>query len=239
METATNDLEQAIHWAYRLFLGRHPDNVDVVHEHVRTLESPTVEAVSTRFRNSPEFTARLPQPANPKSTDFAEFRDPGPYSRENGSFRDVFGVKTRVSYLPGIYERFSGGMSGDDGVELLPMHDDVELTGMLDAGRAATTSLTVMELGAGWGPWVSMGAKMAQRRNLSFRLIAVEGSSDHFDFLQTHLADNGIDLARCKLVHGIVGTKDGIANFPKLLDPSADYALARRVPRLLPASSRN
>jgi FkbM family methyltransferase len=225
MESAPKNLRDAVYWAYRLFLGRNPDNENSIEAHIKTLESPTVAAISARFRSSPEFgvLTRQTTGVHKPIVDFGEFRDTTQYSREIGFYRDLFGIKTRLSYLPKFYEQYSGCLPGDQGIELLPMHDDVELEGMLEAGRAASGTLTVMELGAGWGPWISIGAKMAERRGLSYRLIAVEGSADHFKFLQTHVDDNQIDLTKCNLVHGVVGPKDGTAKFPILLDPSSDY----------------
>lgn len=219
------ELRDAVKWAYRLLLGRQADNDAIIAEHLRTLNPPTISAVVDRFRNSPEFTAtneRAPKSGFP-AVDFSEFKDQSPYRGEPGFFRDAFGVRTRLSYLPPPYQHYSGQTSRDQGVELLPMHDDVELEGMLQAGRAAQRTFTVMELGAGWGPWVSMGAKIAKRRGLSYRLIAIEGSKGHFDYLCSHMQDNGIDLAKCRLIHGVVGKEDGTARFPVLVDPSLDY----------------
>jgi len=94
---------------------------------------------------------------------------------------------------------------------------------MLDAALAASTCFTIVELGAGWGPWVTMGAAMARKRGLRFRLIAVEGSLDHFEFMKTHFADNNIDPGEHRILHGVVSTKDGVAKFPKAPNPADDY----------------
>ena len=61
-----------------------------------------------------------------------------------------------------------------------------------------------------------MGASMARRRGLPVRLIAVEGSAEHVDFLNTHMRNNEIDPADHKIVHGVVGTIDGTVKFQKL-----------------------
>lgn len=220
----SDTLRQAVYWAYLHFLGRPPDSDLVVDEHIRTLESPTVDAVSKRFQGSDEYAQRVGAfRRDPTGVDLSAFRDPATYPRVEGVYRDIFGIGTRLSYLPPLYARYSGRLPGDDGTDLLPMHDAVELTGMVEAGRCASGTLTVMELGAGWGPWVSIGAKMAERRGLDYRLIAVEGSAEHFRFLQTHMADNGIDPARCRLVHGVVGATDGTARFPIVVNASLDY----------------
>jgi FkbM family methyltransferase len=103
------------------------------------------------------------------------------------------------------------------------MHDHIEMLGMLDAALQATEKFTVLELGAGWGPWVVMGAAMARKRGLEYRLIAIEGSSDHFDFMKTHFLDNGLNPADHKIFRGVVAAGDGIAKFPKITNPSSDY----------------
>lgn len=223
--TTQAELHDAVRWAYRLLLGRQADNEAIITEHLRTLSPPTVAAVVKRFRNSPEFIAANERTSRPgvSTVDMSEFKDQSIYRGELGYFRDVFGIRTRLSFLPPPYQQYSGQTWNDQSVELLPLHDDVELVGILDAGRAAQTTFTVMELGAGWGPWVSMGAKIAERRGLSYRLIAIEGSKGHFEYLCSHMQDNDIDLARCRLIHGVVGKEDGIARFPILVDPSLDY----------------
>jgi FkbM family methyltransferase len=64
---------------------------------------------------------------------------------------------------------------------------------------------------------------MARKRGLLFRLIAVEGSRDHFEFMKTHLADNNIDPCEHRILYGVVSAKDGTAKFPKAPNPADDY----------------
>jgi len=55
------------------------------------------------------------------------------------------------------------------------------------------------------------------------RLVGVEGDQAHFGFMQTHLRDNGIDPLGHRLICAVVSAADGIARFPVLPDPSADW----------------
>lgn len=221
----TSGAKEAVVWAYRMLLGREPESEDVVRAHAQAVQSCGWEAIRNSFMQTPEFASAvrrsLPHP-RPGITALEEYRDSTPYPREQGFYRDLFGIKTRVSFLPPIYARFSGWLPGDYEFDLLPMHDDVELFGMIHAGGSVRDQFVVMELGAGWGPWVSMAAAMARQRGWDYRLIAVEGLESHFEFLRTHIQDNDIDLNRCRLLHGVVGTSDGVVRFPKV--PIEDYS---------------
>ncbi len=213
-------LSQAVAWAYRLFLNREAESQEAIDDHVKVLRSGTVSAIRERFIASLEFRQGLNLPHVPGAAllqgAIAAFRDPADYPSEAGFYRDVFGIRTRVAYLPPVFARYSGGRAGEFGIDQLPLHETAELLGMFEAASAATGCFTVMELGAGWGPWVSLGAALARRRGMAFRLIAVEGAESHAAFIDTHLRDNGIDPADHRVIHGIVGAMDGVAYFERL-----------------------
>lgn len=220
------NLWDAVTWAYRLMLGREPESTAVVAQQIGYLDTYTIEGVRRHFIASLEYkslTGGATGEIKPSEPDFSFFHDETTYDREPGVFRDALGVRTRMSYLPAAYAAFAGLRAGDQGLQFLPFADPSEIAGMMEAARAARGTFTVLELGAGWGPWIGMGAAMARKTGVDYRLIAVEASQGHYDFLITHVADNKIDPFKCRLLHGIVGDNDGAAKFPKLLDPSLDY----------------
>jgi FkbM family methyltransferase len=90
----------------------------------------------------------------------------------------------------------------------------------LRAVRDARDHLTVVELGAGWGPWIVAAAFAARLRGIgAVRLVGVEGAKEHYEFLHRHLVDNGLDPDRHTLLHAVVGVRDGSAQFPVLDNP--------------------
>jgi FkbM family methyltransferase len=110
----------------------------------------------------------------------------------------------------------------------MPLHEPAELNALPRAISEAQGSFAAMELGAGWGPWVVLGGQLARRRGLPLALTGVEGSIDHLGFMRTHFLDNGFDPAAHRLIHAVVGAADGIAQFPRLPDPSADWGAEAR-----------
>jgi len=139
-----------------------------------------------------------------------------------GYFVDFLGVKTRTAYISELPKE--GGR-----VEGYPIPSSfhatsIEWAGVLRAVLESEKEIVALELGAGWGPWMVTVARAAAIRGIdSVRLVGVEGCEAHCDYMTTHFADNGIDPKGHTLLHGVVGTKDGVAEFPHLADPSADY----------------
>jgi FkbM family methyltransferase len=222
MDASKERLSEAVYWAYRLILGREPESDKAVEYHVNSLPLPEIDEVRQRFLSSPEFTKTDPRGS---SLDWGEFRYPNPQPREPGFYRDAIGIRTRLSFLPPAYDQFSGAIPGDFGLEILPIHERIELDAMLTAGHQMNEKFTVVEMGAGWGPWISMGARMAERKGLPYRLVAVEASADHLAFLRAHIDDNEIDPACCRIVHGAIGAVDGAVRFPKLTGRTDDYGV--------------
>src|SRR5438309_1412013 len=77
---------------------------------------------------------------------------------------------------------------------------------------------------AGWGPWLIAGATAARRRGIrDIRLHGVEADPTRYGFMQTHFSDNGFDPAAHRLDNAAIGVKAGLARWPKLADPTADW----------------
>jgi FkbM family methyltransferase len=106
----------------------------------------------------------------------------------------------------------------------------LEWAGVLRAALDATAQLVAVELGAGWAPWLVALARAARTRGIEkIHLVGVEGSKERCGFMRTHFTDNGLDPDRHTLLHGVVGTADGVAGFDTLharLHPCADFAAA-------------
>ena len=146
---------------------------------------------------------------------------------EPGFIIDFLGVKTRVDYFSGKSD-LSGHVEGYP----LPWNfhaNSIEFAGVLRSALEAKDRFVAVELGAGWGPWLLTGAAGAKQRGIeSIHLVGVEGSQSHFEYLQSHLRDNGYEPEAHTLLHGVVGCYDGTAEFPLLTDPSLDWGAEAR-----------
>jgi FkbM family methyltransferase len=140
-------------------------------------------------------------------------------------FRDVFGSITRVHYLQDSYKHLAGYVyrsvpwEGEGG-----LHGTSEWVGTLRSVLEAKDTFTVIELGAGWGPWLIGCQKIALQRGIkNIDLIGVEGSAEHYGFMLDNFRTNGLDPDAYQLHHAVAGAKDGVASFPKLHVAQDDY----------------
>ena len=219
------DLEEAVRWAYRLLLDREPESAEVIQAHAKAHQS--VAAIRRAFMLSNEFSKKAAAdevrlPGSEVLSHFPRWTGKG----EPGFWYDFLGVKTRCEYFPDGREVLSGTVQGPPGTEQAPLHDVAEWIGTLRSVLEARTrgSLVVVELGAGWGPWLVDAAKAAERVGIrDVHLAGVEGAQSHFDFMLQHFRDNGLDPNAYLLICGVVGSEDGTARFPKLSNPRGEW----------------
>jgi len=146
---------------------------------------------------TPETTVRLLQ-----SIRATELPDPG-----LDFFVDWSGVRTRVDMLPWAPAELRGVSSTD-----LPIPDDgyrsedVEYAALAQALLTASGTFRIVEVGAGWAPWVVAGIVIARRLGLTPYGIAVEADVRRSEWAMQHAADNNV---RAEL---IMGSPDEIAS---------------------------
>ncbi len=110
-------------------------------------------------------------------------------------FTDWMGVRTRISMLPWAPQELANTVSAE-----LPIPDDgyrseaEEYVGLALALERAQDYFQIIEVGAGWAPWVVSGIVAAQRRGLTARGIAIEAHPEHARWAVQHALDNGIDV---------------------------------------------
>ena len=218
---------------YRSLLDREPDEGGLLHftrELVSSrLTAPTfagVVATSDEFRSRQGLVAGLARPA-------------GCTQQEAMAVYEQFGRYTRAG-RPGYITNFLGGLTATRYVNLpnlgghvegypIPRNFHAEMlewVGTLRAVLDAKGSFTMMELGAGWAPWCTVGIIAAGQKGLASDVTAVEGDADHVEFIQTSFQENRHAPRNCHILHGIVGAQDGQARFPRVRDASIAYGSA-------------
>lgn len=137
-----------------------------------------------------------------------------------GYITDFFGVRTRVTTLPQSTHKLAGKVLG------LPWPNDYlaessEWIALIKSVDEARSQFNMMELGAGWGPWIIGGGYVARAKGIKdINLLGVEADKGHFSTMLDHFHDNGFDPADHMLLEGAVGTENGTAQWAVPEDPS-------------------
>lgn len=112
----------------------------------------------------------------------------------DGLYTDWMGVHTRVSMLPWAPAELASTISSE-----LPIPDDgyrseaEEYVALSLALTRATEDFHIIEVGAGWAPWVVSGVVPARARGLNASGIAIEAHPLHAQWAMQHAADNNVD----------------------------------------------
>lgn len=205
--------EADVRAAYRLLLGRAPESEAAVQLHLHT---PTVRDLIAAFVSSSEFLAAndLPLPADPTDTadrlapSLSRWRRPRREAPPRTHWVDPLGTLTATSHLP-----WFEGLGGQT-IELPIAAEATEWFALMQALDHAGTTLTVVELGAGWAPWLVRAgvAWRTHRPDQPLTLLGVEGEPHHVLMARSHARDNGLEET-LDLRAGAVGTGDGTAHF--------------------------
>lgn len=213
------DFDEGIRCGYSLLLGR-----EASEEEVAGLRRPEDSIAQLRLRlvTLREFEKgggdALPLHNFAIVNAFAPFK---PHEPKDGSFRDFVGTSTSVRYLPNNIKYLSGHVFSSIAHSF---HGTAEWVGTLRSVLDAGDSFTVIELGAGWAPWLASAGAAARMRGIDdLRLIGVEASTEHFGYMVEHLKVNGFAPDICDLHHAAAAPEDGWADFPKLHVANEDF----------------
>jgi FkbM family methyltransferase len=101
----------------------------------------------------------------------------------------------------------------------------IEWEALLHALAAARDRFCMIELGAGYGPWLARAAVAWRRRHpdASLLLVGIEAEPAHFQYLGRHLVENGVPESCARLFHAAVSTADGEADFEVSSRPDVDW----------------
>jgi len=135
---------------------------------------------------------------------------------EPGCFTNWLGLKTDAGLFD-YGEHLRGRVLAD-----LPIPDDRaygtewEYASLLTAIEEAAPRgrFTAVELGAGWGPWISAAGKVCQRLGVGdVTLVGVEADEGRMELMAQHMRRNGLTA---RLIHGAAWSEDTRLKFPKI-----------------------
>ncbi len=147
---------------------------------------------------------------------------------------DFLGIRTDPKFRP----QFNPDPPGPLKTSYPPPHNAYfELVFVLESLAAHSDSprLTVIELGAGYGPWLVTAHRAEQlSTGRPVDLVGVEMVPQHYVWMREHLGNNGIDPEGHRLIHAAVSDSDGEALYQPEKDAHFDFGqhvIARRSAR--------
>ena len=217
------DLREGVIWGYRLLFLQEPSEDQIA---IQLGRANTTDDIKSIFVFSREFELNRGF-GLPELTDYEIVSRFRPYCQTpagEGAFHDFLGSTTRTSYLPAVYAHKSGTVEGGPYSASSGIHGNKEWIATLHSVVGARDRFTAVELGLGWAPWLVASAAAATRLGIDdVRLIGVEASDEHIAFSRQHFIDNGLDPDAHVIIHAIVGSEDGTARFPKIINPAEHY----------------
>lgn len=217
--------DEAIRWAYRLFLDREPESDQVVLEKAEHLDA--TDTVRQHFLQSDEY--KLKQADAPQRSQQSPFfhyasafdpielmhRHAAKGLQEKAGFLTNFlGVAIDPKFFPTILTGRGGQVEG------IPIpanwHADIAEWGTaLRAVDLAGGTFTMIELGCGWGCWMNNTGVAARATGRRVHVIGIEGDEHHLQFAYESLATNGFHADEISLHRGIASARPGFALFPR------------------------
>lgn len=179
-------------------------------ERLRTSESPNSGSVFAHYNCSFDAIGTINKHAR---------RDLQPHPSYVINF---LGVKVSPRFFPDILQDKAGT------VEPIPIpanwHADIaEWAAALRAVDLASGRFRVVELGCGWGCWLSNTGAAARRKGLSVELIGIEGDSEHVAYAHEAMAANGFSSDEFRIIHGVAAPEKGVALFPVVENAGASW----------------
>jgi hypothetical protein len=218
------DESQVVSSLYRAILDRNPDAQELKSK-IKALRENGLDAIVREFLQSIEFQrAAKPSTVGNYSNslwNYTAIFDPVQIvlAHENRERTALSGH--RVNYL-GVavnVTRFVPELKLENIVEGPPIpgnwHTDLaEMGAVLRAVDLAADSFAMIELGCGWGCWMSISAIVARLAGKTAHVTGVEGDEGHLDFAREAMATNDIAPSQYNLFHGVAATRTGRAFFP-------------------------
>jgi FkbM family methyltransferase len=211
--------------AFHVMLGRAPESDEVIdhfmnnHENISGVYSSLLKSDGFFFRSTypgllhsitPADVALLRRYVNPA-------RKP-----VQGYIVDFVGARTDVRF--GARWGVKSGL-----VEDIPRPSNFhsmtyEWAGAIRSIDEVGGRFVMMELGAGYGPWLASCGVVAREKGVGvIKLIGVEADEGRFGFMQRNLKDNGLNTEAALLLHGVIAPQTGGALFRVSERPDVTY----------------
>lgn len=141
---------------------------------------------------------------------------------EPGIIRNFLGARVR----PIVHPEILGPRAGT--VEGLPIpgnwHADIaEWAAALRSVEAAGDRYRILELGCGWGCWMTNMGIAARSRGKTVELIGIDADENHLRWAADTLELNGFTGEQYRLMHGVAAAVPGRALFPRAAAGTANY----------------
>lgn len=130
-----------------------------------------------------------------------------------GVVKNFLGAKVEPKIHPTVLDALAGNVEGlpDPG----NWHADIaECAAALRSVRQAKDTYRIVELGCGWGCWLTNMGVAARDAGLRVELIGIEGNDLHLGNARDTLRLNGFGAEDFSLFHGIAAPRAGQALFP-------------------------
>ncbi len=231
--------------AYRVLLGRSPENDQAIVAHLRIASN---EAELARNISRSEESRLYLRDVEDVEHEHHIFRG---YDEKDKKILEQFQPDRRPGRA-GFITSFLGSRYRTSFVTALPQFDGAVETYPLPAGSlqgetaefvgvlrsvldARGGKYRMLECGAGYGTWMVNSYMAARQRGIDdIHVYGVEGDAGHFAFLQQHMSDNQIPEGRFTAFNAAIGPERGSAEWPlaenaadvyggRPLDDGADY----------------
>jgi len=216
--------------AYELILGRQPEDEAAMESHLAFAD---LRSLGRHLTTSPEFRLRNPHSSSTPEhhiypgyvdSELALFREFERYqgAGEAGFVINFLGARTRCSLQAPLIP-FDGGVEGLPEPVGSTQGETAEWIGTLKAVKEAEGRFRLLELGAGYGPWMAITYKAALQKGITdIHVYGVEGDEGHVDFMYTNMKDNDME-AVSTVIYAAVGAEDGTAYWAVEENPGAVY----------------
>ncbi|QBY02239.1 class I SAM-dependent methyltransferase [Rhodophyticola sp. CCM32] len=141
---------------------------------------------------------------------------------EPGLIRNFLGTRIAPFVCPQVLTPLAGQ------VEPIPApgnwHADIaEWAAALKSVTLAEDMYRIVELGCGWGCWMTNMGVAARKLDMAVDLIGIEANAHHLARAEKTLNLNGFTSADYRLIHGVAGAAPGKAIFPLHEEEEADW----------------
>lgn len=164
-----------------------------------------------------------PRELSREETLFEKYRYRGRPQTPDGCWTNFLGLHTRTDLFSWADE-FKGRFVSElplngDGV-YGPAQEYAAVLTAIDAKGDDRRSFSAIELGAGWGPWISAAGVVCKRLGFErINLVGVEADAEKADTMERHLAMNGLvkGPVTSRVLRGAAWYEDTTVYWPKTL----------------------